>query len=442
MKNITLRLSIYIALVFCFNAAVPVVSTAAEWSTKANLRERVQSFDNFDFNDSVIDDKVEWNTRFQLNSTADFGGGLKLHLQPQFIYTETHFSAPNTVDTTFKQADLYKAHLKYDRDALYVKLGRQTLVYGDQRLLGHLGWKDVSRTFDGILVGHKTDKYKADLFHVSPADIGAMGSIADGSDSGSGESLTNSQNTTLTGLYMTYNFIENLSSDFYYINWTNNSKVATDPKKDVNTYGFRLFGKWQSLDYTFEHAFQDGDWDATTDQDAVAVALKAGYTMDKWKTRLGVEYDHSPGDSDSTDTTHETFVFPFHTNHMHYGEMDLFSWANMKDLSFNVKTSPKEGLTLFANYHILELDEATDDWLNVVGTGVVNATYGPGDAAYKETDAGTELKLKAVYKVKAIDNLKVALNYSIFSAGDAVKERNGGKADDAEFMYFLASYVF
>lgn len=55
-----------------------------------------------------------------------------------------------------------------------------------------------------------------------------------------------------------------------------------------------------------------------------ALAVKAGYTFDTWHTRLGVEFDYSPGDDKANPTKHKDFVFPFHTNHMHYGEMDRF----------------------------------------------------------------------------------------------------------------------
>jgi len=48
----------------------------------------------------------------------------------------------------------------------------------------------------------------------------------------------------------------------------------------------------------------------------------------------------------------------FHTNHAHYGEMDFFSWANMKDLRFSLKTSPVDGLTFIGNAHFLYLAEA------------------------------------------------------------------------------------
>jgi hypothetical protein len=332
-----------------------------------------------------------------------------VYFQPQAVYIYTDL--PNG-DDDFSQGDLYQGFLEYTREYtgadVGVKLGRQTLVYGDQRLLGHLGWRDIARTFDGLKVSYQRKPVKLDLFYVHPADIVSMEA---------GESLTNWEDRTLTGAYGTVDIspiLPNVGLDLYFINWDHSDKADLAPGRDIDTYGGRVFGKWKGFDATGE----------------------------LWKTRVGVEYDLSPGDDDATDNDHETFVFPFHTNHMHYGEMDRFSWANMRDLRFSLKTVPTEGLTLLADVHLLELDEPEDNWLNVAGTGLVNPVFGPGDPAFDEDDAGTEVDLKAVYKVKAVKGLKLVALYAFFDPGDAVEERNSGNDDGAQFGYFIAQIVF
>jgi len=205
----------------------------------------------------------------------------------------------------------------------------------------------------------------------------------------------------------------------------------------MSTFGARLFGARNGFDGTAEAAFQTGTWINNVSQKASAYAVKAGYTFDFWKTRLGVEYDFSPSD-DKTTATHKNFVFPYHTNHAQYGEMDMFSWANMKDVRLSVKTSPAEGLTFIGDVHFLSLDKAQGDWLNVVGAGNVF----PGAVGYRQTKAGTEIDLKLVYKVAAMKGLKLVGLYGIFNSGAAVAERNAGKADTAKFGYLIAQYAF
>ncbi|MDQ6992886.1 MAG: alginate export family protein [Mariprofundus sp.] len=415
--------------VLCFSS----VAQAATWTTSADIRERYQFFDNLNFNSAANSNSWEFDSRLYMKTKADFGNGVSVVLQPQAVLIQNHTVTLGTQD--FSQADLLKAYIQYDVGDFGVKLGRQQLVYGDQRLLGHLGWKDVARTFDGAKVMYHAGALKLDAFAVHPSDIVLM---TPKTTAPQGSSLVTWEDRTLIGAYGTYTMAPKTGIDTYFINWSHNQQAAGASKgRNVNTYGARLFGRANGFDGTAEAVFQSGKWNNTVNQKASAYAAKVGYTFATWKTRLGVEYDFSPGD-DKTSTTHKSFVFPFHTNHAHYGEMDRFSWANMKDLRLSLKTSPAKGFTLIGNVHFLTLDKAQGDWLNVVGAGNLFA----GASTYTQTKAGTEIDLKAVYKVAAVKGLKLVALYSVFNPGAAVAERNLGKADSASFGYLIANYKF
>jgi len=406
---------------------------AAEWSVSADLRERYQSFANFNFNSAVNNDRQEFDSRLYLKAGADFGHGWRLFLQPQAVLIRAHSQAAGT--RNLSQADLYQAWLQYTLGDLSVRIGRQQLVYGDQRLLGHLGWKDVARTFDGVRGRYHSGALKLDLFAVHPADIVAM---TPGVAAPQGQSLVTWEDRSLLGAYATYGVAPQSGIDVYLINWRHNQQVAVGRGRNINTFGARLFGRAGGFDATAEAVFQRGSWANGVSQQASAYAVKAGYSIDFWNSRIGIEYDYSPGDDKADPTTHKTFVFPFHTNHAHYGEMDLFSWANMKDLRVSLNTTPLTGLTLNANAHLLYLAEAKGDWLNVVSTGVLFA----GAPGYTQTRAGSEIDLKLIYRVVAVKGLKLVGLYGLFRPGAAVRERNGGRADSATFGYMLAHYVF
>jgi len=425
----------YICYLFVATLLIVTQATAATWTTSADIRERYQSFNNFDFNSAVNRNSWEVDSRLFLKAKGDFGHGLSIFLQPQAVYILNHSTALGSQN--FSQADLLQAYLQYDVGDFAVRLGRQQLVYGDQRLLGHLGWKDVARTFDGVKGMYHAGPVKLDLFAVHPADIVAM---TPNSVNPQGKALVTWEDRRLIGLYGTYTVAPKSGIDAYFINWHHNQHAAVGSKgRNLNTFGTRLFGQWSGFDGTAEAVFQTGTWANNVSQRASAYAVKAGYTFDFWKTRFGIEYDYSPGDDKTDATTHKNFVFPFHTNHMHYGEMDRFSWANMKDIRFALKTSPLKGLTFIANAHLLYLAEAKGDWLNVVGVAVVGVAGAPG---FIQTRAGTEIDLKLVYKVNAIKGLKVVGLYGIFNPGAAVSERNGGRADSAKFGYVLLDYKF
>jgi len=414
----------------CFSA----VSFAADWTTSADLRERYQSFNNFDFNSAAVDKKGwEFDSRLYIKAKADFGNGLSVFFQPQAVSIKNQTPVNGTQN--FTQTDLLQAYIQYDISDFGVRLGRQQLVYGDQRLLGHLGWKDVARTFDGVKGMYKSGDFALDVFAVHPSDIGSM---TPSTAVPQGKSLVTWEDRTLIGAYGTYNFAPKSGLDAYLINWSHNQKAAVGKGRNINTFGARLFGKSNGFDATGEAVFQTGTWSNGISQNASAYALKVGYTLDTWKTRLGVEYNYSPGDSTPNAGNHKDFVFPFHTNHAHYGEMDFFSWANMRDIHLSAKTSPAKGLTFIGNVHFLSLDKATGNWVNVVGTGNVFN----GASTYTATKAGTEVDLKLVYKVAAMKGLKLVAQYGIFNPGAAVSERNAGKADSATFSYFIAQYAF
>ncbi|MDQ6953900.1 MAG: alginate export family protein [Mariprofundaceae bacterium] len=421
---------ILLALALCFSG----ISYAADWKVSADLRERYQSFNNFDFNSAAVDNKGwEFDSRLYIKAKADFGNGLGVFLQPQAISIKNNTPATGTLN--FTQADLIQAYVQYTSNDFAVRLGRQQLVYGDQRLLGHLGWKDVARTFDGVKGMYKSKSIKLDVFAVHPSDIGAM---TPSTANPQGKSLITWEDRTLVGAYATYNIAPKTGADAYFINWSHNQQASVGKGRNINTFGTRFFGKSNGFDATAEMVFQNGTWKTGVSQSASAYAIKAGYTLNTWKTRLGIEYDFSPGDDKRNAASHKDFVFPFHTNHAHYGEMDFFSWANMKDLRLSLKTTPLKGLTLLGNVHFLSLDKATGDWLNVVGAGSIY----PGSATYTQTKAGTEIDLKVVYKVAAMKGLKLVALYGVFNPGAAVSERNAGKADSATFAYFIAQYAF
>ncbi len=409
---------------------------AATWDASVDFRTRYQSFLDYDFNSGTHDDRQEIDNRLYLKATSDLGHGLSACLQMQAIFIRNH--APNHGGQDFTQADLLQAWLQYDMklgDGRFaLRLGRQQLVYGDQRLWGHLGWKDVARTFDGIKGMYRAGRLNLDLFAVHPADLSQM---TPSPASPHGKALVTWENRTLAGAYGTFLIRKETGLDAYFINWRHNQRAAVGKGRNIQTFGARAFARWRGFDATVEAAFQRGTWKNGVSQNASAFAAKAGYSLDFWDTRIGIEYDFSPGDDKTDPTTHRNFVFPFHTNHMHYGEMDFFSWANMKDFRIALRTSPVSGLTLTGNVHFLFLDKARGDWLNVVGTGAVF----PGSPGFVQTRAGTEIDLKAIYKTPRMPGLTLVAQYALFKPGAAVAERNGGRADPARFITLFARYV-
>lgn len=399
--------------------------TAFDMSGMIRLRPEMR--ENADFN-SDNDDKQSFigsRTRLTVKAAVTDDAFAKITIQDVRSWGDA-----NNVSTGKEQQalDLYEAFFQVNGVAgtpISVSAGRQPLVYGDHRLLGHLGWKDEGRTHDVLKVMLGFDRLSLDLFAAKEAE--------------SGKPSDDKNDDDLNGAYAMIKLTDGIDLDVYALQWkTAGTDADGNPIKghNVMTYGARIAGKMAALDFTGEYAIQSGDWAEGVSQEASAFAVTAGYTLPFWSTRIGAEYVYGSGDDDSSDDTQKNFVFPFHTNHGLYGFMDYFSWGNMTDTAVRLKTTPMERLTLKLDYHIFTLAEGKGDWLNVVGTGVFKKAV-PGKDS---TDAGQEIDLTGVYK--AMDNLKLVGGLSQFTPGDAAKERSGGAGDASKWGYLMAIFTF
>src|SRR6185503_19633481 len=71
-----------------------------------------------------------------------------------------------TIDLRMAYADLGAA-----TGRATVRLGRQELVFGEQRLVGHVSWANAARTFDGARATIRSKKLVVDAFATSVVRI-------------------------------------------------------------------------------------------------------------------------------------------------------------------------------------------------------------------------------------------------------------------------------
>jgi len=124
-------------------------------------------------------------------------------------------------------------------DRTTVRLGRQELLFGNQRLISPLDWSNTRRRFDGVRTISKFDKFKLDTFYtqfvpVQPTDFD-----------------TPNEDLHFWGAYATLTELENKTLDLYYIGLNNNA--GPDGFEAVHTFGSRLQGSTANkLLYEFE----------------------------------------------------------------------------------------------------------------------------------------------------------------------------------------------
>jgi len=321
--------------------------------------------------------------------------------------------------------DLRLASLEFGNPKrLSLKLGRQLLSYGDERLVGPLEWLNFSRTFDAVKLHYQQEDWWADGFIssvVTPHE--SHFNTSDWSDT------QNSRHQLFSGLYFSTSLIPVQTTDFYAFHLHEEGLIGST---DFITLGTRMKGdplKLAGWDYTFELAGQAG---RALGQDlrAYAFHLEGGYNwlQTSWKPRLAMEYSFGSGDSNAKDGKVNTFQNLFPTNHPPYGFMDTFSWQNMHNVVLRMAAQPHAKVKTTLDLHAFWLADTEDAWYRANGTTRVRNIHSKAS-----NNAGAEADF--TINAKLSKHLDMLLGYSHFFAGTYLSDTGAG--DDANFAYLM-----
>jgi hypothetical protein len=329
-----------------------------------------------------------------------------------------------------------------------VKIGRQELAYGDQRLVGHLRWNNNARTFDAVkfrwqnaLLG--VDVFSGGLVYNSNNHLNKSNS----QDHFSGAYFnfpTLAKNEIVEAYLLARNVERGIATDAAF--WANVPAPFRFPgAQDLYTAGLKIKSKplaYDAWDYGIELMHQFGNrtavFPATTvaaaltaprlRQDAYAAVLQGGYTWTEqaWQPRLALIYSYASGDKSSADGSSGTFQNLFATTHLHYGYMDLNSLQNLHDIRFACTAKPKANISLAAEVHYQLLDRNTDFWYNVAGVprNFPGAAVGSGKG-YKinpsySRQLGTEVDLVAAWTFRPYAQIEAAVAH--YYRGNYIKQ--------------------
>jgi hypothetical protein len=361
--------------------------------------------------------------------------------------------AENDHDLNIHQAFFFVGNHK--EFPVSLKIGRQELVYGDQRALGHLRWNNNARTFDALKLRWQNSLFGVDAF---------TGGIVYNDNNNFNRSHIGEDN--FSGLYFNFPTIPAVSAKHlveafvYSRNVTASSAtVDIDPngnpyagvsapfrnpaKQDLYTAGVRLKSKpgaTGAWDYGVELMHQFGNR-ATTGpvalapavanatrlrQRASAAILQGGYTFTEsaWQHRLGFLYSYASGDKNSTDGTSQTFQNLFATTHLFYGYMDLNSLQNLEDFRVTYTFKPRNNMSIGIEGHLQYLNRTTDSWYNVGGVaragGAANAGTGYAISPNFSRKLGQEIDVVGSWHV--IPSTQIEIGVSRYFRGQYIKQ--------------------
>lgn len=317
-----------------------------------------------------------------------------------------------------------------NNNPLYIRAGRQELIFGSQRLISTLDWANTRRTFQGIKTFWKSDKWDVDAFWVRPIETEK------------GEFDNWDRDRDFFGLWGTYKHDKDHLLDLYFLSLNDNrivspTNIATgnilQGNSIVHTLGGRLAGDYNRILYEIEGMYQFGER-SNLDVSAFAVATGVGYDFQMpLNPILWLRYDFASGDSNAQDGRSNTFnqLFPF--GHYYLGYIDLVGRQNIHDFNAQFTLHPKRWVTFLAQYHRYYLANKRDFLYNAGGAAILQDPTGQSGSHVGDG-------IDFLINLHVARHHDVLVGYSKLFAGDYIHNQRPGI--DPDLLYVQYNFRF
>lgn len=367
--------------------------------------------------------------RFRINMRVQPTSWLKFYAQGQDarVWGKNQKPAAPPFQDTMDLRMAYAEIGDTEKGVASVRVGRQELVYGEQRLVGHVSWLNTARTFDAVRATFRHKGYRLDAFASSVVNIrdGEFNKHADGNN--------------FHGLYGGIEKLVPKALIEPYLFWRLAPSLTTElgarGNLDFKTVGFRWVGKLPAnFDYGTEMARQIGSL-ASDDIGAWAGHWVMGYTAAKipYKPRLVAEYNYASGDSNPRDGKRGTFDQLYPTPHNIYGLADQVGWRNIHHARAGVEFKPRPKWAVSSFYHSYWLASARDALYGASGAAVVRSIDGTAGK-----HVGQSVDGQFMYALSR--QTQIGAGYAYFRTGKFLKNTTPGKSYNAP--YVTVAYAF
>lgn len=358
------------------------------------------------------DDFLLYRTRLYAN--AQIGKRFRLYAEMIDANSEYENFLPRPIEVNrMDMLNLFADFmlLDADRGQLWGRVGRQELLYGEQRVISPLDWANTRRTFDGAKLFWKGENWDIDSFYVHPVSPDATHFDNPNYD------------REFMGFYATYKKLKNSKLDLYYLAFNDNAKRNLNFNYD--TVGARLSGGRGAWLYDLEGAYQGGNFNgANHDAGFYTLGLGRKFACAPWMPTLWAYYDWASGD----DIIGNGYDHQFPLSHKYLGFMDLYGRRNIKDMNLLLTMNPHERVKFLMWYHIFHLQNMDD-----VPYSVAMTPFNPGNLP-GASDLGHEID--TVMSLTLTPRMDLLFGYSQFFAGDYYATTPGVPYNgDASFFY-------
>jgi len=367
-----------------------------------------------------------WLTRYRM--FANYRWNEHIRLYGEYLYADS--GGENFTNRFIEENRGEIQNLFFDArlsQRLTLRVGRQELLYGAQRLVSPLDWANTRRTFEGGRVLYQGCNWKLDGFFVHPV------ARTPENESKIDDAI---EEIDFYGLYATRDNLSIGTLDAYYLGLTNDILDF-----NFQTVGARVAGKSsRGTLYEFEGGLQFGENSpGFGDHFAGFFTGGLGRQLDlclsghSWKPTVWLWYDWASGGDDLPGAVGDDgFHHLFPLAHKYLGLMDLFGRRNINDINAQLITPLGKNMKLMLWYHYFFLDQKTTPY------SVGMTPYNTAPAGSR--DLGHEIDL--VLNVDLNPRNSLLLGYSYFASGDYYTSTAGipnalpaRASGDAQFMY-------
>ena len=238
-------------------------------------------------------------------------------------------------------------------DDWFIQLGRQSLSYDDERILGGLDWNVAGRYHDALKIGYEKGGHKLHgIFAFNQNDENTNG----------GSYYDNSTTKLYKNMQTIWYHYQSQSAPFGISLLAMNLGQETGEDDDPNTKYMQTFGTHITynpgiVSLTGSFYYQSGKNSSSRKVSAYMGSIKAGFKVSPiWTINIGEDYLSG---SNSSDGTYKAFDPLYGTHHKFYGAMDYFYASTfvtgyapgLSDTQIGLSCKTSKAASLSLNYH-------------------------------------------------------------------------------------------
>lgn len=343
---------------------------------------------------------VSQRTRLNTEYTTE---KLKFYLSLQDVRVWGDVPQLNTTDQNGLSIHQAWGELLFNPN-LSLKVGRQEIIYDDQRFFGNVGWAQQARSHDAALLKYNKESFSFDIGAAYNQDQEAL----------NGTTLTIPNTYKSIQYVRAYKKWESFSTSLLVLNnglqYIDVANADNNETRYSQTLGSHLkYGK-NKLTASSNLYYQFGKDKADNTLSAYLVGLEAAYKIsNKFNAGLGAELQSGNDNGAPANGDNNAFTPFYGTNHKFNGLMDYFYVGNHNNTVGLLDVYLKANVTINEKSNV-----------NLAFHNFSTAADMPGNT---EKQLGNELDISFSYKV--LENASIKAGYSHLFASEGMEVLKG-----------------